>query len=56
MLQEKSGENNSRVEDNALFVLVFRLDSGKNVSGDILQSDISHLQLNRLLAIKWSDQ
>ena len=50
-MQEKSDDNNSWIEDNALFALAFRVGSGKNGAGDILQSDISHLQLNTLLAI-----
>ncbi|WP_372635748.1 hypothetical protein [Alcanivorax jadensis] len=48
-VQEKSAENDSWLAANTLAALVFRVDSGKNGAGDILQSDISHLQLNTLL-------
>ena len=48
-VQEKSVENGSWVAVNTLVGRVFRVDSGKGGIGDILQSDISHLQLNTLL-------
>ena len=48
-VQEKAAENDSWLAAKTLATLVFRVDSGKNGPGDILQSDISHLQLNTLL-------
>ena len=46
-----AGENDSWLAAKTLATLVFRVDSGKNGPGDILQSDISHLQLNTLLCV-----
>ena len=48
-VQEKSDENGSWFLAKILIVLLFRLVSGESRIGDILQSDISHLQLNTLL-------
>ncbi len=51
-VQEKPVENGSWIAVKALIGGSFRVDSGKRGAGDILQSDISHLQLNTLLAVK----
>ena len=51
-MQEKAAENDSWLAAKTLATLVFRVDSGKNGPGDILQSDISHLQLNTLLCTR----
>ena len=48
-MQEKSGESDSCVSDNPLIWLCFGVGPGKIVGGDIQQSVISHLQLNKLL-------
>ena len=51
-VQEKSVENGSWIAVKALIGRSFRVDSGKGGAGDILQSDISHLQLNTLLCTR----
>ena len=51
-MQEKAAENDSWLAAKTLAALVFRVDSGKNGPGDILQSDISHLLLNTLLRVR----
>ena len=48
-VQENLVENGSWVAVKRLIALAFRVDSEKAGDGDILQSDISHLQLNTLL-------
>ena len=48
-VQEKSVENSSWIAVKALIGRRVRVASGKGGAGDILQSDISHLQLNTLL-------
>ena len=51
-VQEKSVENGSWIAVKVLIGRSFRVDSGKGGAGDILQSDISHLQLNTLLCVE----
>jgi hypothetical protein len=48
-VQEKSDEIGSRISGKSLVALGLWVDSGKNRIGDILQSDISQVQLNTLL-------
>lgn len=48
-VQEKSDESGSRISGKSLVALGLWVDSGKNQIGDILQSDISQVQLNTLL-------
>ena len=50
-MQEKSDESDSCVSDNPLIRLCFGVGSVNIVGGDIQQSVISHLQLNKLLAV-----
>ena len=50
-VQEKSVENGSWIAVKGLICRGVRVDSGKGGAGDILQSDISHLQLNTLLCV-----
>ena len=51
-VQENLVENGSWVAVKRLIALAFRVDSEKAGDGDILQSDISHLQLNTLLCTR----
>jgi|7_EtaG_2_1085326.scaffolds.fasta_scaffold61209_2 hypothetical protein len=48
-MQEKSVENSFWIAVKALIAIVFQVDSVKGGIGDILQSDISQVQLNTLL-------
>ncbi|MGK0402763.1 MAG: hypothetical protein ACJAS0_001133 [Alcanivorax borkumensis] len=50
-LQEKSDENGFGISDKSLVALGLWVDSGENRIGDILQSDISQVQLNTLLGL-----
>jgi len=50
-VQEKSDESGSRISGKSLVALVLWVDSGRNRIGDILQSDISQVQLNTLLVL-----
>jgi hypothetical protein len=51
-MQEKSVENSFWIAVKALIAIVFQVDSVKGGIGDILQSDISQVQLNTLLCFR----
>ena len=51
-MQEKSGESDSFFYSNSLNCFYFGVIWAKSQIGDILQSDISQVQLNTLLSEK----